>query len=85
MNLRREQTMGKPFIGLYLESCKGHSHNRVAMAKALYWNKHFLMDALSSVNEHSMKNRRLLLLGLCTTVVLSGEASEIQLCCSHLE
>ena len=34
-HLRRERTMRKHFVGLYLESCKGHSHKKVARAKSL--------------------------------------------------
>ena len=51
------------------------------VAVSVHWNKHFLRDALSSVSEQSLKSQPFfLLLGLCRTVALSGEASEIQLC-----
>ena len=34
--LLQYKTLGKPFVGLYLELCNGHSHKKEARAKPQY-------------------------------------------------
>ena len=66
----------KRFVGLTSNRVR-EKGGKGKITVSAHWNKHFLMDALSSVSEQSVKSWPFLLLQLCRTVVLSGEASEI--------
>ena len=73
------------------QAVKGPQPQKGRKAKATvpaHCDKYLLWGALSSVSKQAVKrakNRQFLLLGLCRTVALSREASEIQLCQPYLE
>ena len=65
MNKVKYKTIGEHLVGLSLEPCKGHSRKRAASCIGTLG---FLMDALSSVSEQTVKiakNWPFLLIGLC--------------------